>query len=1484
MLAIWVDFLMIFTLLLMPEYPWLVQSDLWLYKVFYYIQIHLPIANAGYKFYLVIFYILAAILFISVAICVWVGWCFMNDNFPFLWPIKVARVVVSVFVSMFYIASLNVFLMACACKKDSHTNHWLHLVWGNNCFSLPHLIHVVFSITSAVVFFTVALLLVLGDHELEPMSKSLLAAPHSMCELRALLCKTVITVADIILKPVPHLQVVLYCVACGLLFYYHARMVPHYVPWINVLRGGLNAVLAWVSLVACILSYTVEWEYDHGHPVWHAEAYRHTMTVVMAVGVPVMFVAGGGVCWMRLVYAWRTALKFKQLPPGVKPRSIHRFTSEFDVEVASRIGRVWDEEGVLDTAATEVAENVLKAGVAMKPNSVYLHIVYSNYLIDVRHNQQLGWSHLEQAKKLEPNLSYQFSIFTRGQEHKQKAAAGGDNQSVDLVSYVEFQKNYRALLVYHKASLVATRDFWRLLTRDVIPMERLGHSFKSIDEMEVMAEKTYRLVLDRYPTNAKLLKSYGKFLENVKNDPWGAARYYAEAEKQEELAENTATELNIGDGGVTVDDKSAIITINAQGIIQLANKPACAMFGYNKGELEGKNVNCLMPQPFSMRHNSYLSNYINTGHAKLLDLTREVVAMHKERYVFPLVLTVSKLSGSGAESTFMSVLKEAPEVDSNTIRAWLLTSGTMLCADQSFLDYAGWSPRELVGRAFSSLGADSSELDDLVASCANYTGQELEAGAVQLETTIRHKYAQGVPVRIKFEMGGTESQRVLVAVMTKLAETVPMAAFDQKGRCMYANTPLASMLGYQLSVLRTKEISQLLPQPYGALHMKWIPEAANMSARQTPNSCRNNNTSVMLSSNGTPVYVKTDIVAQNPSAAVHGLADSSSDTVWAVKVTRSTKEALLGERRMQLLVSSDGRILWASPASPAALFGLEPAALVGQKLQGIIDLFAEYCSGLTAGDVAGALAALMSRTASRPGSSWRVGVGASAAAAVEQSQVHATDLLSLTAKSALTSTTDSKRLMVRQVSARSRLKAAIMTVSMPTDDVVPEDVLMAAGEEAALVLDLWRADMLLGVAEVVEGCMLVRVEPSVGLLLGINSSRMLNSALNQWLSLPADSTTDDLMGTKGTKKGGLKSSRVRKIGPRLMVNSMHEDRRPVSIVVQACVKEGSLNDRLLVALKVSKPLAGAPGVLASLIATEAAGLSAAGWSGGPVDGLGTVGELINLSSAGGPGAPVAGDVPVLDMSQVGGASARGEVDLLGTNTHRATHRSNADSTLMATARMIDIDLNETGGSRSARKQGRAPAVLVDSPTGDEGQVHQSARTPAARDMAVSSGSEDDEGARRPRKGGISKNKKQGKHMTEEEEEAMQGAKGARKAREWLESGFGGYKAGRDRDRLALPGAVYEGDGPLELVRARHSDDQDGQSDAASEPGQGKPGAAGAGPAGDAASASEASASVAGDAGAVGDYSRGKRLRKLTRLLSSKAATQVSRRAATSSQQ
>ena len=42
----------------------------------------------------------------------------------------------------------------------------------------------------------------------------------------------------------------------------------------------------------------------------------------------------------------------------------------------------------------------------------------------------------------------------------------------------------------------------------------------------LQAESAYRVVLARYPTNVKLLRSYGRFLEGVVNDPWRAAKYF----------------------------------------------------------------------------------------------------------------------------------------------------------------------------------------------------------------------------------------------------------------------------------------------------------------------------------------------------------------------------------------------------------------------------------------------------------------------------------------------------------------------------------------------------------------------------------------------------------------------------------------------------------------------------------------------------------------------------------------------------------------------------------------------------------------------------------------------------------------------------------------------------------------------------------------------------------------------------------------------
>lgn len=53
-----------------------------------------------------------------------------------------------------------------------------------DCLAPPQLIHAIMSVVASLTFAVVSFLLVMADHELEPMAKGLLAAPQSMSELK----------------------------------------------------------------------------------------------------------------------------------------------------------------------------------------------------------------------------------------------------------------------------------------------------------------------------------------------------------------------------------------------------------------------------------------------------------------------------------------------------------------------------------------------------------------------------------------------------------------------------------------------------------------------------------------------------------------------------------------------------------------------------------------------------------------------------------------------------------------------------------------------------------------------------------------------------------------------------------------------------------------------------------------------------------------------------------------------------------------------------------------------------------------------------------------------------------------------------------------------------------------------------------------------------------------------------------------------------
>ena len=103
-----------------------------------------------------------------------------------------------------------------------------------------------------------------------------------------------------------------------------------------------------------------------------------------------------------------------------------------------------------------------------------------------------------------------------------------------------------------------------------------------------------------------------------------------------------------------------IITIDERGVIQSVNPATNRIFGFEAGELEGRNVSILAAEPFREAHDGYLANYMKTGDAKIIGIGREVVGQRRNGGTFPMELAVSELKLAG-ERLFVGIVRDITE-------------------------------------------------------------------------------------------------------------------------------------------------------------------------------------------------------------------------------------------------------------------------------------------------------------------------------------------------------------------------------------------------------------------------------------------------------------------------------------------------------------------------------------------------------------------------------------------------------------------------------------------------------------------------------------------------------------------------------------------------------------------------------------------------------------------------------------------------------
>ena len=105
----------------------------------------------------------------------------------------------------------------------------------------------------------------------------------------------------------------------------------------------------------------------------------------------------------------------------------------------------------------------------------------------------------------------------------------------------------------------------------------------------------------------------------------------------------------------------AIITIDERGLIESFNQAAERIFGYSAGEVLGRNVSLLMPEPDRSAHDGYISHYRESGQARILGVSgRELLGLRRNGTTFHMELAVSAIQYQG-ERRFIGVVRDITE-------------------------------------------------------------------------------------------------------------------------------------------------------------------------------------------------------------------------------------------------------------------------------------------------------------------------------------------------------------------------------------------------------------------------------------------------------------------------------------------------------------------------------------------------------------------------------------------------------------------------------------------------------------------------------------------------------------------------------------------------------------------------------------------------------------------------------------------------------
>ncbi|EGR30840.1 PAS domain S-box family protein [Ichthyophthirius multifiliis] len=654
-----------------------------IFDFFYLFNINKYMPRINYFIFITSVYFLDFIIFLIILDIIFVSYSFSKKKFSTTWPLTILRSVASLLVTVFFLPITETLVSVVQCSTNEQGQLGLDSFPEVICWEGWHLFHALISSLFNLIFMFLSTIVALTYFQPKQTSEDRTARQDSKGEVAFILNKVV---CQCLFSFIPEgndwfLVILVFVLSLGLHWVYNMED-PYYDQEVGLFYKIVSTYYLWTNANLLISQILTNIDFNGGLISW-------------LIGLPFIVLIMITTKKSRIDTLIRSQMKFRSgeqiqghlryvlqlIGDQKKDKNAyilligyvekHKETCQEEDCPLKRINnqqqggkKKQQQQQLVLSEMDDICNNLIKEidriyqnGLKKFPTCTKLRISYAFFLMErFQNKREKCFQQLKIAEKTKPSFDEQFIIYRYKKILEENLDQIGENEENenDIVKLIAFDSHIQQCEEYMKLSAQMHKEFWAELKEENPGLLKLNIIGSKISKAVHEAKSHY---YDMQKINSKIhqtIKTFGKYLIYVLNDRENGKILLEKAEfiqQQQEQVEKK--EDNIEKIFDFKSEPIAYLVVKNKkgeiGHIEQCNMLFSALFGYQKEEVQNKQIQVILPNIYVEIHQQFLQRYyenvaLGITNSNYLNENQYSFGKNRNGYIFPLFYYVSVLT------------------------------------------------------------------------------------------------------------------------------------------------------------------------------------------------------------------------------------------------------------------------------------------------------------------------------------------------------------------------------------------------------------------------------------------------------------------------------------------------------------------------------------------------------------------------------------------------------------------------------------------------------------------------------------------------------------------------------------------------------------------------------------------------------------------------------------------------------------------------